>query len=260
MEYGNVVFANKEIELEEGAKPIKPIIRVATAQDDMEHASNHEREIEAFKICKEKISNHGLEMKLVGASYTFDRKKLLFYFTADGRVDFRALVKDLASVFRTRIELRQIGVRDEAKILGGVGICGRELCCHSFLTDFAPVSIKMAKEQDLSLNPTKISGTCGRLMCCLRNEQETYEYLNQRLPKQGEKVTTPDGFKGEVTDVNVLRQTVKVVIEKDDEKTICEYPISELKFKSHKKKQKVSSDEIETLKHLEDGGGSSKLD
>ena len=199
---------------------------------------NHIKEKEAYKICQEKIRKHKLEMKLIDAEYTFDNNKVLFYFTADGRIDFRELVKDLASVFKTRIELRQIGVRDETKILGGVGSCGRPLCCHSYLSEFAPVSIKMAKEQNLSLNPTKISGVCGRLMCCLKNEEETYEYLNSRLPNNGDYVTTVDGLKGEVQSVNVLRQTVKVLVDADDEKELREYPVQELKFKPRRKKER----------------------
>ncbi len=200
----------------------------------------------------EKIAKHHLQMKLIDAEYTFDNNKVLFYFTADGRIDFRELVKDLASVFRTRIELRQIGVRDETKILGGVGICGRRLCCNSYLPEFSPVSIKMAKEQNLSLNPTKISGVCGRLMCCLKNEQETYEYLNSKLPNVGDRVTTDDGFKGEVHTVNVLRQSVKVVITMDnEEKEIREYKIEQLKFKQKRRKEKMNINDVE-LKKLEE--------
>ena len=197
-----------------------------------------EKEKEAYKICFEKIAKHKLEMKLVEAEYTFDNNKILFYFTADGRIDFRQLVKDLAAIFKTRIELRQIGVRDETKILGGIGICGRCLCCHTYLSEFAPVSIKMAKEQNLSLNPTKISGVCGRLMCCLKNEQETYEYLNRKLPGVGDIVTLPDGMKGEVSGVNVLRQLVKVLVDVNDEKEMRECPVEELKFKPKHKKEK----------------------
>ena len=200
-------------------------------------------------------------MKLVEAEYTFDNNKLLFYFTADGRIDFRELVKDLAAVFRTRIELRQIGVRDETKIMGGYGICGRELCCHTFLSEFAPVSIKMAKEQNLSLNPTKISGVCGRLMCCLKNEEDTYEYLNSRLPNVGDTVTTDDGLKGEVSSVNVLRQLVKVIIEINDEKEIREYHSDQLKFKPRRRKDvKLTAAEMKELAALEDRGGKSKID
>ena len=198
-------------------------------------------------------------MKLIDAEYTFDNNKVLFYFTADGRIDFRQLVKDLASIFKTRIELRQIGVRDETKILGGIGICGRCLCCHTYLSEFAPVSIRMAKEQNLSLNQTKISGVCGRLMCCLKNEQETYEELNRRLPGIGDTVTTPDGIQGNVQSVNVLRQLVKVVVEIGDEKEIQEFPVGELKFRSRKKKVKVSEQELKELKDLEDKKGDSKL-
>ena len=177
-------------------------------------------------------------MKLIDAEYTFDNNKVLFYFTADGRIDFRELVKDLASVFRTRIELRQIGVRDETKILGGIGICGRTLCCHTYLSEFAPVSIKMAKEQNLSLNQTKISGVCGRLMCCLKNEQETYEELNRNLPGIGDMVTTPQGVSGTVQSVNVLRQMVKIVVEVNDEKEIQEFPVRDLRFRPKRKKGK----------------------
>ena len=201
IEYGTVVGDPREVDEKKVIQPLKPVLRIATQRDDEQEAGNKEKEKEAFKICLEKIRKHGLEMKLIDAEYTFDNNKVLFYFTADGRIDFRELVKDLASVFRTRIELRQIGVRDETKILGGIGICGRQLCCHSHLSEFVPVSIKMAKEQNLSLNPTKISGVCGRLMCCLKHEEETYEELNRRLPGVGDHVTTEDGLKGEVQSV-----------------------------------------------------------
>ena len=213
----------------------------------------------------EKIRKHKLDMKLIDAEYTFDNNKVLFYFTADGRIDFRDLVKDLASVFKTRIELRQIGVRDETKLLGGIGICGRPLCCHTFLSEFAPVSIKMAKEQNLSLNPTKISGVCGRLMCCLKNEEETYEYLNSRLPAVNDTVTTEDGLKGEVHSVNVLRQTVKVVVEVGDEKEIREYDVKQLKFKPRRRKEKnggagkQEERELKKLEAMEKKEGKSKL-
>ena len=240
--------------------PLKEVLRVATKDDDEREKYNRERERDAFKICQKKIREHGLEMKLIDAEYTFDNNKVLFYFTADGRIDFRQLVKDLASIFKTRIELRQIGVRDETKILGGIGICGRCLCCHTYLSEFAPVSIRMAKEQNLSLNQTKISGVCGRLMCCLKNEQETYEELNRRLPGIGDTVTTPDGIQGNVQSVNVLRQLVKVVVEIGDEKEIQEFPAGELKFRSRKKKVKVSEQELKELKDLEDKKGDSKLD
>lgn len=262
IEMGTVMIAPKEVEDDKVIQPLKPVIRVATDEDEKVVEKNREKEKEAFKICKEKIQKHNLEMKLVEAEYTFDNNKLLFYFTADGRIDFRELVKDLASVFRTRIELRQIGVRDETKILGGIGICGRPLCCHTFLTEFAPVSIKMAKEQNLSLNPTKISGVCGRLMCCLKNEEETYEYLNSRLPNVGDRVTTADGLKGEVQSVSVLRQLVKVIVDMGDEKEIREYPVRQLKFRSKRRRdhgERLSKEEMRKLAELEDKGGHSKL-
>lgn len=256
VEYGTVLVAPREVADDQVVQPLKPVIRVATPEDDETVERNKEKEKAAYKICQEKIMKHELEMKLVQAEYTFDNNKLLFYFTADGRIDFRELVKDLASVFRTRIELRQIGVRDETKMLGGMGICGRELCCCSYLTDFVSVSIKMAKEQNLSLNPTKISGVCGRLMCCLKNEEETYEYLNSRLPGVGDIVTTASGSKGEVQSVNVLRQKVKVLIEQDDEKELREYEVDELKFKPRKRNNKfadqLSDQELKELESLED--------
>lgn len=251
IEYGTVVGDPKEEEDDKVVQPLKAVLRVATPKDDEQEAANKLREKEAFKICLEKIRKHDLQMKLIDAEYTFDNNKVLFYFTADGRIDFRELVKDLASVFKTRIELRQIGVRDETKILGGIGICGRPLCCHTHLSEFAPVSIKMAKEQNLSLNPTKISGVCGRLMCCLKNEEETYEELNRRLPNVGDFVTTEDGLKGEVHSVNVLRQLVKVIVDVDDEKEIQEYKVEQLRFKrKHNKNRKVDVNEAE-LKELE---------
>lgn len=261
VEMGNVILPPREVEDDKVISPLKSVIRVATEEDEKIVEKNHEKEKEAFQICLEKIEKHGLEMKLVEAEYTFDNNKLLFYFTADGRIDFRELVKDLAAVFRTRIELRQIGVRDETKILGGVGICGRGLCCHTYLSEFVPVSIKMAKEQNLSLNPTKISGVCGRLMCCLKNEQDTYEYLNSRLPGIGDHVTTPEGLKGVVQSVNVLRQLVKVVVELEDEKEAREYKVKELKFRPRRKKDvKISAAELKELAALEDRGGKSKID
>ena len=262
-EFGTVVTGEKEVEDDKIMQPLKPVIRIATAEDKKKDAKNRDKEKEAFGICLEKIRKHGLEMKLIDAEYTFDNNKVLFYFTADGRIDFRELVKDLASVFRTRIELRQIGVRDETKIRGGIGICGRPLCCHTYLSEFAPVSIKMAKEQNLSLNPTKISGVCGRLMCCLTNEEETYEELNSHLPSNGDHVTTPEGLRGDVQSVNVLRQLVKVVVTLDnDEKEIREYKATELKFKPRrrKKEQKLSKEEMAELKALEGKRGDSKLD
>lgn len=264
IEYGTVVGDPREEEEEKVVQPLKAVLRVATPKDDEQEASNKQREKEAFKICLEKIRKHNLQMKLIDAEYTFDNNKVLFYFTADGRIDFRELVKDLASVFKTRIELRQIGVRDETKILGGIGICGKPLCCHTHLSEFAPVSIKMAKEQNLSLNPTKISGVCGRLMCCLKNEEETYEELNRRLPNVGDYVTTEDGLKGEVHSVNVLRQLVKVIVNIDDEKEIQEYKVEQLRFRrKHNKNRKVDVNEAE-LKELEklekQDSGKSKLD
>ncbi len=259
IEYGSVVQGIREVADDKVIMPLKSVIRIATEEDDKKAIENSEKEKKAFKICKEKIAKHGLEMKLIETEYTFDNNKVLFYFTADGRIDFRELVKDLASVFKTRIELRQVGVRDETKMLGGIGICGRPLCCNTYLSEFIPVSIKMAKEQSLSLNPTKISGICGRLMCCLKNEQEAYEELNSNLPDIGEKVKTFDGFKGEVVSVNVLRQKVKIVVEVDDEREIKEYAIDELKFKPKKKKFNLASEELKALKGLEDKE-ESKLD
>ena len=262
VEMGTVMTDPREVSEESVVQPLKPVIRIATEQDEKQAEKNRQKEKEAFKICLEKIAKHKLDMKLVEAEYTFDNNKLLFYFTADGRIDFRELVKDLASVFRTRIELRQIGVRDETKIRGGIGICGRPLCCHTYLSEFAPVSIKMAKEQNLSLNPTKISGVCGRLMCCLTNEEETYEELNRQLPGVGDHVTTPEGLHGEVQAVHVLRQIVKVIVTLDnDEKEIREYPAGELRFKSRKKKKdaKLSKEEFAQLKALEEKNGASKL-
>lgn len=263
VEYGYVVLGNREIEDGKVIQPLKSVIRMATAEDDAREENNRKKEKDAFGICQEKIRKHGLEMKLIDVEYTFDNNKILFYFTADGRIDFRELVKDLASVFKTRIELRQVGVRDETKIVGGVGICGRELCCHSYLSEFIPVSIRMAKEQNLSLNPTKISGVCGRLMCCLKNEEETYEYLNSKLPGVGDFVTTDDGLKGEVYSVNVLRQQVKVIVTVDhDEKEIREYKVDQLRFKPRRKRKKteVEDAELKKLEALEKREGKSKLD
>ena len=253
VEYGNVVLPPRDVEDEKVVQPLKEVIRIANAQDDKKEESNRKREKEAYQICLKKIKEHGLEMKLIDVEYTFDNTKVLFYFTADGRIDFRELVKDLAAIFKTRIELRQIGVRDETKILGGIGICGRALCCHTYLSEFAPVSIKMAKEQNLSLNPTKISGVCGRLMCCLKNEEETYEELNRKLPVVGDRVNTPEGLRGEVQSVNVLRQLVKVIVDVDDEKEIREYAVEDLKFKPRQKKEKIklSDEELKALKELE---------
>ena len=255
IEMGTVLIPPKEVDDDKVVQPLKPVIRIATDDDEKVIEKNKEKEAEAYVICKEKIAKHGLDMKLVAAEYTFDNNKLLFYFTADGRIDFRELVKDMASVFRTRIELRQIGVRDETKMLGGIGICGRELCCRSYLTDFVPVSIKMAKEQNLSLNPTKISGVCGRLMCCLKNEQETYEYLNSRLPSVGDSVITPTGMHGEVSGVNVLRQLVKVVVDNGEEKELQEYAVDDLKFTPRRRRDvRVTDEEMKELEGLEDNG------
>ena len=262
VEFGRVVLGPKEVGEDEVVHPLKEVLRVATQVDEDREKQNRLKEKDAFKICQKKIREHGLEMKLIDAEYTFDNNKVLFYFTADGRIDFRQLVKDLASIFKTRIELRQIGVRDETKIRGGIGICGRPLCCHTYLSEFAPVSIKMAKEQNLSLNPTKISGVCGRLMCCLKNEEETYEYLNSRLPNVGDRVTTLDGLKGEVQSVSVLRQLVKVVVDVGDEKEIREYPVKQLKFRSKRRRdhgERLSKEEMRKLAELEDKGGHSKL-
>lgn len=254
IEFGTAVSDVREVTDDKVVQPLKPVLRIANERDREQEAANKLKEKEAFKICLEKIQKHGLEMKLIDAEYTFDNNKVLFYFTADGRIDFRELVKDLAGVFKTRIELRQIGVRDETKILGGIGICGRPLCCHTHLSDFIPVSIKMAKEQNLSLNPTKISGVCGRLMCCLKHEEDTYEELNRRLPGIGDHVTTEDGLRGEVHSVNVLRQLVKVVVDKDDEKEILEYPVESLRFKRrHGKKEQMelSKEELQELERME---------
>ena len=274
IEFGYVVLGSREVPDEKVVQPLKQVIRMATEEDRAIEAKNKEKEKEAFKICLEKIRKRGLEMKLIDAEYTFDNNKVLFYFTADGRIDFRELVKDLASVFKTRIELRQIGVRDETKILGGYGICGRELCCHAHQSEFLPVSIKMAKEQNLSLNPAKISGMGGRLMCCLKHEQETYEELNSRLPGIGDSVTARDGSKGEVSSVNVLRQTVKVIVTLDnEEKEIREYRVDELRFKPRRRKEKnknkhnnqnaqntqAEEKELKELEALERREGKSKL-
>ncbi len=262
VEYGTVIMGASEVEDEEIVQPLKPVIRIATDEDDITNAENREKEERAFDICLEKIEKHKLDMKLIEVEYTFDNNKLLFYFTADGRIDFRELVKDLASIFKTRIELRQIGVRDEMKITGGIGVCGRGLCCNTFLPEFAPVSIKMAKEQNLSLNPSKISGVCGRLMCCLKNEEDTYEHLNKRLPNVGDRVTDKEGLKGEVLSVNVLRQLVKVIVDIDNEKEIREYNVSDLKFKLARRKERldISDEELRELEVLDKKEGKSKLD
>ena len=262
VELGTVMIPTREVNDDSVIQPLKPVIRIATEADEKTALKNREKEKEAFKICLEKIAKHKLDMKLVEAEYTFDNNKLLFYFTADGRIDFRELVKDLASVFKTRIELRQIGVRDEAKIMGGIGVCGRPLCCATYMPEFVPVSIKMAKEQNLSLNPTKISGVCGRLMCCLKNEEETYEELNSHLPGIGDYVTTPDKLKGEVLSVSVLRQRVKVVVTTgNDEKEVREYPVAEIRFKPKRRNDKMHIDdkELKQLEELEKKEGKSHI-
>ena len=269
VEYGTVVGGIREVDDSKVVQPLKPVLRIANERDDEQEAANKVKEKKAFAICQEKIKKHKLEMKLIDAEYTFDNNKVLFYFTADGRIDFRELVKDLAGVFKTRIELRQIGVRDETKILGGIGICGRQLCCHTHLSEFVPVSIKMAKEQNLSLNPTKISGVCGRLMCCLKHEEEAYEDLNRRLPNTGDYVTTDDGLKGEVSGVNVLRQLVKVIVNVGDEKEIREYRADQLRFRrrhgknkknDENKKNEVSAKEMKELEKLEKQDEKSRLE
>lgn len=255
VEIATVVMSPRRYEKRD--RDLKRILRVATEADIKRDEKNREKEAHAFEIGLEKIAQYGLEMKLVRTEYTFDNNKLLFYFTADGRVDFRELVKGLASVFHTRIELRQIGVRDECRMLGGLGVCGRELCCKSYLPDFAPVSIKMAKDQGIPLNPLKISGVCGRLMCCLKNEQETYNYLNSRLPNPGDDVTTPEGLRGKVHSVSTLRQLVRVIVETDkDEKEIREYEATDLKFAKPKQRRRdkrmdVSEEEANKLEEIE---------
>ena len=227
IEFGEVVTGIKEIDDTTLESPLKPVVRIASAEDVQHNKDNKAAEKEAYHVCQKKISEHKLDMKLVSVEYTFDNSKILFYFTANGRVDFRSLVKDLASVFKTRIELRQIGVRDEAKMLGGLGICGRPICCGTFLGDFQPVSIKMAKEQNLSLNPTKISGVCGRLMCCLKYEQDQYEQTRKKMPKVGKEVITPDG-PGVVWDLNIIKETVRVRIQKGDSSEVKDYPMDEV--------------------------------
>lgn len=250
VEIGDVTIGNKMVEDTSVVSPLKPVLRIATAQDIRQAEDNVNREKEAFEVCQKKIEEHKLDMKLVEVEYTFDQNKIIFYFTADNRVDFRELVKDLASVFRTRIELRQIGVRDEAKLLGGLGICGRKLCCASHLGNFEPVSIKMAKEQNLSLNPTKISGTCSRLMCCLKYEQDAYEDLLKTTPAVGSFVKTAEG-KGKVVEVNLLRGLIKVHYDSDEEGVSHLMHADEVKVikSAH---IRVSEDELKDLKGLEE--------
>ena len=227
VEYGEVVTGVKEVSDDLITPPLKKVIRIATAEDAQHDADNRAREKDALALCQKKVQEHKLQMKLVGCEYTFDNSKILFYFTSDKRVDFRALVKDLASAFHTRIELRQIGVRDEAKMMGGLGMCGRPVCCAQFLGDFQPVSIKMAKEQNLSLNPTKISGICGRLMCCLKYEEDHYEATRKRMPRVGKEVGTPDGV-GVVVDLNILKEMVRVRIPKGDSTEQKDYPLADI--------------------------------
>ena len=247
VEYGTVIKSNTLVDESEVIQPLKKVIRKATPEDDESEAQNRLREKDAFGICEEKIAKHGLDMKLIDVEITFDHNKLIFYFTSDERVDFRELVKELAGVFRTRIELRQIGVRDEAKMLNGIGICGRPLCCATFLGDFQPVSIKMAKEQSLSLNPTKISGICGRLMCCLKYEEDVYEKQNKKMPSVGDIISTVDGT-GEILSTNVLMQTVKAAVRKkeNDPPTIDFYPVDEIKVIKAKKRKKHEEEPLDT--------------
>lgn len=251
IEYGIVEIENREVEDGSVVQPLKKVIRIATKEDEEQNAENKRKEKDAFGICLEKIKKHKLEMKLIDVELTFDLNKIIFYFTADGRVDFRELVKELASVFRTRIELRQIGVRDEAKMLNGIGVCGRTLCCATFLGDFTPVSIKMAKDQNLSLNPTKISGICGRLMCCLKYEEDTYEELNKNLPKEGDIIHTSSGD-GEVLSVNILRQTVRAAVRKTPQEspTVAVFAVDEvsiIKRKVIKEDSKAEKDELKDI-------------
>ena len=249
MEFGVVETPNKAVTEKEVIQPLKKVLRIATDEDRAQNEANREREKESITVCLEKIEKHKLDMKLIDVELTFDLNKIIFYFTADGRVDFRELVKDLAGIFRMRIELRQIGVRDEAKLMNGIGICGRTLCCATFLDEFHPVSIKMAKEQNLSLNPTKISGICGRLMCCLKYEEDTYEYLNQNLPNEGARVRTPDG-PGEVLSVSVLRQLVRVAVRKkpQDAPVISTYSIEELRTGRRSADETDSGDELDRVR------------
>lgn len=253
IEYGAVIKENTFVPEETIVPPLKKVLRPATAEDDKVVEANAKKEEEAFRICLQKIARLELDMKLVDVEMTFDKNKLIFYFTSDGRVDFRELVKELAAVFRMRIELRQIGVRDEAKMLSGIGICGRALCCATFLGDFQPVSIKMAKDQNLALNPTKISGICGRLMCCLKYEEDVYEELNKKLPFVGDIISTPDGT-GEILSTNVLMQQVKAAVRKteNDPPTIAFYNVDEIKVIKSKKKRKQQQPVSEELKQYED--------
>ena len=243
IEFGECVIGIKEISENDIVAPLKSVLRIATEEDINKHFKNKDKEKDAFEICLKKIQEHGLTMKLIDVEYTFDNNKVIFYFTADGRVDFRELVKDLATIFKTRIELRQIGVRDEAKMLGGLGPCGRTLCCSTFLGDFASVSIKMAKEQNLSLNPTKISGICGRLMCCLNYEQSTYEDIRKRMPKVGSIVKTDEGT-GEVFSNNIVKESVKVKIRKGEEEILEEFKIENIELIKGHYEDSIDDDDI----------------
>ncbi len=251
IELGYVVISNREVPEEEIVAPLKKVIRIATEEDMEHHRENLEKEEKAFEICLQKIKEHKLEMKLIDVEYTFDNNKILFYFTADGRIDFRELVRDLAAIFRTRIELRQIGVRDETKMMGGIGLCGRILCCHKFLYDFQPVSIKMAKEQGLSLNPAKISGCCGRLMCCLKFEHEAYEEILKRMPKKGAIVQTPEG-PGVVMEIYLLKESVKVKLESEDDLDLKVFHINEIEIIKDAAVQQEEPEEIENLEALKE--------
>ena len=250
-ELGEVAITNRSMPEEKLKTPLKPIIRIANNKDIKHYEDNKNKEKEALKICEEKKKEHKLDMHLVDASYTVDNTKLLFYFTADGRIDFRELVKDLASIFKTRIELRQIGVRDQIRRIGGNGVCGRELCCCTFLNEFDTVSIKMAKEQNIALNPTKISGNCGRLMCCLRYEQEAYESKLKKLPKVGAIVSTAEG-EGIVDNVEILKEIVRVKIKDGEDTFYKKYPASEIKIIKNIESKEIDPEEKENLKELEE--------
>ena len=253
MEYGEVAIANRQLPQEKIVAPLKKIIRVATKQDAKQNDENKKQEKEAFKVCEKKIKEHGLDMKLMDVEFKFDKSKILFFFTADGRIDFRDLVRDLASVYKTRIELRQVGVRDEVRRLGGNGVCGRELCCCSFLGNFETVSIKMAKEQNVSLNPSKISGNCGRLMCCLQYEQNVYEDKLKKLPKVGAIVKTADG-KGEVCGLETLKEIIKVKFKDGDETFFRRYNANDVKILKNveKEQEDISKEDLEELKKMEE--------
>ncbi|MGE5472887.1 MAG: stage 0 sporulation family protein [Ignavibacteriales bacterium] len=251
IEYGNVVIANREVPEEAIVAPLKKVLRIATEKDEQQIKENQKKEKQAFDICMQKILEHKLDMKLINVECTFDNNKILFYFTAEGRIDFRELVKDLATVFKTRIELRQIGVRDETKMMGGIGFCGKELCCSQYLGEFEPVSIKMAKEQSLSINPAKISGTCGRLMCCLRYEHEVYEDKLKRVPKIGAIVETPDG-QGVVVEANILKEIVRVKLDREDQADVKTYIAEQLKITKDAVVIETTDEDIEELKQLED--------